>query len=313
MWNNSMLTNGFWKSHAHWLIASLLTIQCLIIFDVAYAPLKEWRSLDWLDIAGEGGTAALLFSWFILVLSSRPAGKVTNYFAAGLLALFIGTFQDFLDELLQLSHNLPWHGAIESCTLPFGMFCLTIGLYHWRNEQISITTQLRKREQLFRQHDRLDPVTQISDIEYMKQHIEIALQKSQLNSESFALLLIDINGFHQLNKQFGTREGDKVLRSVSELLILNLRDTDLLCRYAGDRFAVLLPSTRNYEAEKIAQELCLSLQYFAYRSASGERIELSASAGIACARNDDIDSLFSRAKNALLKAKESAEFVRVAA
>jgi diguanylate cyclase (GGDEF)-like protein len=308
-----MFGNDVWRTHSRWLITALLTVQCLVIFDIAYAPLKYWHDLDWLDIAGEGGTTALVFGWFLIVLSSRPAGKVTNYFAAGLLGLFVGTLQDFLDELLQLSNNLPAHGAIESFALPFGMFALTAGLYHWRKEQLSISMQLRKREQLFRQLDRLDPVTQVSDIDYMKQHIELALQKSQTNSECFALVLIDINGFHKLNNQFGTREGDKVLRSVSELLILNLRDTDLLCRYAGDRFAILLPATRNYEAEKIAQELCLSIQHFAYRSATGERIELSASAGIACARNDSLDGLLIRARNALLRAKESLELVRVAA
>jgi diguanylate cyclase (GGDEF)-like protein len=304
---------NFWKVNSRWLVLSLLVTQSLLFLDAMAAPLKLWSELDWVDIIGEGGTAVIIYVWFLLVLSSRPAGKVTNYFAAGFLALFVGTFQDFLDELLAFSSSLPWHGFIESAALPLGMFCLTLGLHHWRQEQLSINKQLRKREQIFRQHEHLDPVTQISDLDYMKKHIEISLNKVNQNLESFALVLIDLDNFQSVNGQHGAEEGDKALRAVSELMILNLRDSDLVCRYAGDRFAILLPSTRAYEAEKIAEELCLSIQYFAYRSAIGDRIFLSASAGVACAGNDDTESLLARAKLALLKAKQSVNCVKVAA
>jgi diguanylate cyclase (GGDEF)-like protein len=68
-------------------------------------------------------------------------------------------------------------------------------------------------------------------------------------------VLLDIDGFHLINREFGQREGDRVLQAVGHMLLLNLRNDDLLCRYAGDRFALLMPATSPAEADGLARHL----------------------------------------------------------
>lgn len=297
-----------WTTNKNWLIASFACLYVLLLLNVSASPFKTFDSWDWVDIIGEGGAAILMFAWLLMVLACRPAGKVTNYFSGGLLALFIGTFQDASDEFLAISPAAFWHASLESATLPLGMVLITIGLSHWRKEQISISERLQKRERFFREHEGIDPVTQLSEFSYLKKHLRLSKAQLENSGSPFALVLIDIDDFHKVNDRFGRLEGDSLLQSITELLILNLRPHDLICRYAGDRYAIQLVETRQYEANKIALELTQCIQHFAYRTLSGERLYLQASAGVACAQNESIDSLLNRAKISLLKSKESKQF-----
>lgn len=302
-----------WQRHKYWLIAAGLAAHGLVLMDALVAPLKSWRELDWFDIIGEGGAAVLLLLWFFIVLSGRPAGKVTHYFAAGLLAVFMGLLQDALDEILQMTGSVFWHNELESLTLPVGLLLITLGLFHWHREQQVINTQLQKREQLFRSSDHVDAVTQVAALPYLQQHLTIAVKKLQHENQAFALVLLDIDQFHQINEQFGPAQGDAVLHTLAEFLMLNLRQQDLLCRYAGDRYGILLPATRLTEARQIAAELVTAVDHFALRSRSGERIILRVSAGVAGAREESPEALLDRATIALLTAKQSQNKMQVAA
>ncbi len=297
-----------WITNKNWIIASFTSLYGLLLFNISASPFKALDSWDWLDIVGECGATILIFLWLLMVLACRPAGKVTNYFSGGLLALFIGTFQDASDEFLAISSSAFWHGSLESITLPLGMLLITIGLYHWRSEQISISERLQKRERFFREHEDIDPVTQLSELGYLKKHLQLSKKQHETNGRPFALILIDIDDFHQVNDTFGRVEGDSLLQSITELLILNLRPQDLICRYAADRYAIQLVDTRRYEANKIALELTQCIQYFAYRTQTGERLHLKASAGVACVQNESIASLLNRAKISLLRAKEAKQY-----
>jgi diguanylate cyclase (GGDEF)-like protein len=70
-----------------------------------------------------------------------------------------------------------------------------------------------------------------------------------------ALIVIDIDGFREVNNDNGTRAGDRVLTAVAKTLSNRLRETDLLARIGGDQFAVLLPRARPPDAELVCQAL----------------------------------------------------------
>lgn len=99
--------------------------------------------------------------------------------------------------------------------------------------------------------------------------------------QPLALILLDLDQFSATNRTFGHREGDRLLRELSELLILNLRRCDLLCRYAGDRFAVVLPKTPELLANELARQLTRAVASFAYKTNNGETIYHTASVGVA--------------------------------
>ncbi|MES2322666.1 MAG: diguanylate cyclase [Pseudomonadota bacterium] len=226
-------------------------------------PLAQWR---WIDVAGEASIAVMACSWFLLVLSSRPPGRVTTLLATGLAGLMLGAVADCLDEFFSVPKGQHWNHIIESGITLAGMLSLTWGLLYWRQEQLIVTEHLQKRERVFRDHRSFDQLTQVADADYLR--AQLSIEHARAEGES-CLLMLDIDNFHLVNRDFGQREGDRVLQAVTQVLLLNLRNTDLLCRYAGDRFAVLLPSTQADAAYALAEHLrraVASLRHHAQRS-----------------------------------------------
>ena len=241
------------KLHRHSLLAAAMAvIACLLLYASAgeTKPFSAWR---WMDIIAEGGMAAMAGLWFVMTLSSRPGGLGTRLLAGGLAAIMLGSWADCLDEFFRIDKAAAWDNWLEAL-VPFGMLVLTAGIYYWRHEQFMLNDHLAKRERLFRQHRAFDRVTQLADAAYLRQ--QIRLEQERDPSGQCALVLLDIDGFHRINRDHGPREGDRVLQAVGHMLLLNLRNEDLLCRYAGDRFALLLPGTGDAEALDVARHLC---------------------------------------------------------
>jgi len=96
-----------------------------------------------------------------------------------------------------------------------------------------------------------------------------------------AMLLLDLDGFKEVNDGLGHQAGDQLLRQIGPRLRPALRDRDLLARLGGDEFAVLLPDTAADEAESIAHRLReLILQPL---TVDGIRLRVGVSIGVACA------------------------------
>jgi len=222
-------------------------------------PLHTWK---WFDVASEGGTALAAAAWCLIVLGSRPDGRVTRLLAAGFVSIMLGSWADCMDEFFAIGKAALWDNALEAL-VPLGMAILTAGMVCWRQEQACLTEHLKKRERLFRDHRAFDRVTQLADARYLRAQLE-------RERGACALVLLDIDGFHRINREHGQAEGDRVLQAVSHMLLLNLRSDDLLCRYAGDRFAVLMPGLPEAAARNAAQHLCAMVAMMRHHAATGE-------------------------------------------
>ena len=118
----------------------------------------------------------------------------------------------------------------------------------------------------FPDHCPVAHLAKLADADDLRERLRIEYESGAHNC---CLLMLDIDSFHLVNRDFGKREGDRVLQAVTQVLLLNLRSTDLLCRYAGDRFAVLLPGTQAEAAHALADHLrraVASLRHHAHRS-----------------------------------------------
>ena len=242
------------------LIVSLVILSVLV--SLTLGDIKFWREIDWLDVAGEGGCAIALAIWMVFILGSRPQGRVTDLLALGLGFMFLAFWQDTLDEFIQLPSSVLWD-QMESIAMPLGVLLLTYGLYHWHQEQLALNYQLRKRELVFREHRAFDQLTLTGQVDYLSQQL-LALQTSS-RKQSLVFLMLDINDFSHFNRQFGNREGDRLLLEMCELILLNLRQQDLICRYAGDRFGIILPDTSLTQGRQIASELKRAVKHFAFK------------------------------------------------
>lgn len=266
-------------------------------------PAAAW---NWLDIAGEGGSAVLLLIWIGLLLKSRPAGRVTSLLFLGLACLFFSLFMDMVDEFVAMPDAVRWDGWLESGPMPVGFTLLTLGIFHWHREQLAINEQMRNRERLYREHRQFDKLTPLGDARYLRAQLQSMLAEARTQHQPLSLIMLDMNAFNRVNREYGQAEGDRVLQVLTQLLLLNLRQHDLLCRLAGDRFVVILPHTGERQARLLAAELAEAVGSLAYKSSGqGERIELSASTVALMARNEEAEPLLERLNIAMARAKHN--------
>ncbi len=124
---------------------------------------------------------------------------------------------------------------------------------------------------------------------------------------ALSLLMLDLDHFKRVNDQHGHQAGDEALKCVVELLQGCLRREDLLVRYGGEEFCVLLPNVALVQATLLAERVRVAVERagFTFR---GKTIPLTVSVGMALLIRDsgeDIERLVSRADEALYSAKSS--------
>jgi diguanylate cyclase (GGDEF)-like protein len=235
-------------------LATAIALAIAMFF--LYATLgvaKPAPDLHWLDVAGEGGTALLCATCLVLILASRPAGRVTTLLALGLGALMLGAWADCLDEFFKVPSTQSWDSWLEAVFTLGGGLVLTFALHHYRLEQVTLSEHMHKRERLFRDHRSFDRITHVANAEYLRR--QLTIEAARAPEDAASLVLLDVDRFHLVNRDHGPREGDRLLQAIAQLLLLNVRNEDLVCRYAGDRFAVLMPRTDLARARRNAEQL----------------------------------------------------------
>lgn len=243
--------------------------------------------------------------WIGFVITSRPKSKVTTLLVVGLSFLFYAMLFDFIDELFKFDNPQHWIFRLEATPAPIGMILITIGLYHWGKEELAVNEQLKRRERFYRDNALTDYVTQLYSADYMRQQINYELEHRTSTEAPFSILLMDLDQFDHFNRQHGDADGDRLLREIADITVMNLRNTDLACRYAGDRFIVLLPNTAQAEAEQLAAQVCDSVAHLAFKtSKKGESVYNSITA-VAIQANavDSVQSITERANQQLEQAK----------
>lgn len=117
-------------------------------------------------------------------------------------------------------------------------------------------------------------------------------------------LLMDVDDFKRINDQQGHAAGDAVLRSVGEILPRQLRATDLVSRWGGEEFAVLLPDTGLADAAHLAERVRSAIEAMQVLQPQGSILRCTVSIGVTEARDGDgFDLLIDRADQAMYLAK----------
>jgi len=274
------------STHCLKLVSTSMLLLLLMLVNLQLGVIKPISEIDWFDVFGEGGSALASLIWMGFILFSRPSGKVTDLLWAGLVCIFLSLCQDFLDEFIGNPTPWHWHGWIESFFMPIGIAFLTLGLYHWHQEQKAISRQLEKREKYFRQYEDIDHLTRLSQEKY----IQAILSRLKNQEIEHCLIMMDVNNFNRINREFDYKEGDSLLTLITDALLIGIRRQDILCRYAGDRFAIILTNTGLEQGHVIAKELISMIAHTCFRhSTTGEKISISMSYGIANSINHNVN------------------------
>jgi len=123
--------------------------------------------------------------------------------------------------------------------------------------------------------------------------------------EPLALLVLDVDNFKQVNDQFGHKSGDKALVMIARVLREKRRETDLVARFGGEEFVVLLPGAPEPDALRIADDMRVAVASCGMH-ANKQPVAITLSGGLAMfAAGDQPDQVFERADQALYRAKHN--------
>lgn len=149
-----------------------------------------------------------------------------------------------------------------------------------------------------------DGLTGVANYRYLLERLQQEYARSQRSKTPFAYLMVDLDGLKAHNDRFGHRAGDAVLREVAQKLQASVRKIDLVGRYGGDEFGVLLVNTGSGEAVATAQRL-LEVVASPSDSEEGRRSAITISVGVAAypAHGETPDHLLKAADDALYQTK----------
>jgi diguanylate cyclase (GGDEF)-like protein/PAS domain S-box-containing protein len=152
-----------------------------------------------------------------------------------------------------------------------------------------------------------DSLTGLLNRREMERRMQTALENAVIDRSTLAVVMIDIDGFKDVNDRFGHAAGDDFLRHVASTLRDAVRAGDLIARFGGDEFLVLLERTTEESARRVAQSMLKSLNASQFLW-TGQSISVKASlgVGIGCASDVTWVTFLERADVACYEAKNKA-------
>ena len=149
-----------------------------------------------------------------------------------------------------------------------------------------------------------DDLTGCYNRRYLIQDLQSKISWAKRYDRTFSLVIADIDDFKNVNDEYGHLVGDSVLQQFGEMLRQNVRSADLVFRYGGDEFAIILPETNHEQAHKMIERMRAVIEKFNFRVGK-KRIKLYVSIGVATfgADADELDALMDAADRACYQDK----------
>jgi diguanylate cyclase (GGDEF)-like protein len=204
-------------------------------------------------------------------------------------------FSQKIDRAFNLKHKIKSVMCVpfKSCGKPLGVvevFNKTTGESFIRDNFNQLTTLIDlssifiERALLYQKVEELsitDDLTKLFNTRYLNRSIDIEIQRSLRYGASVSLIFMDIDDFKKVNDGYGHLVGSKILVEVGQLLIRNLRSIDVVVRYGGDEFVIVLPHTPSAPAAQIAERIRKSVEKNIFLEKEGYGMRITASFGVA--------------------------------
>ncbi len=151
-----------------------------------------------------------------------------------------------------------------------------------------------------------DPMTKLYNRRYFAQISDHILDISRREESDLSIVILDIDKFKNINDNYGHQIGDDVIKKLSNTLMSNQRKSDIVCRYGGEEFVILLPNTSLFGAEILAEKIRKEVEDFTMPFILTNDLKFTISLGISKTKLEEknIEEVLRRADIALYKAKE---------
>ena len=111
-----------------------------------------------------------------------------------------------------------------------------------------------------------DCLTDLYNFRYLQERLEEETKRAQRFRRPLALIMADIDHFKEFNDIYGHPEGNKVLKVLANILKDNVREIDIVGRYGGEEFIIILPEADREEAQKIAERIRIKVEEYSFQN-----------------------------------------------
>ena len=248
--------------------------------------------------ATEAQSAATLFDLI------ETVGQTTNGLAVGI-NRFDGDLKAMFDGVDQLGPKNV-RGLLEELTAAGHSLQNTLDasrreLESTRERLEQVTSELERS----RAQARIDPLTGSANRRAMEEIIGREIARARRTSTPLSLAMLDIDHFKRVNDEYGHDIGDQALIHLAAVVKSGLRETDVVCRYGGEEFVLVLPGSAIEGALFVVDRLRVMVEKTPLLVSSG-KLQIRFSAGVAeLCGTENLDSVLKRADQALLAAKRA--------
>lgn len=153
----------------------------------------------------------------------------------------------------------------------------------------------------------IDDLSGLFNYRYLEVALERELKRAERYASHLAILFLDIDSFKLVNDRHGHLVGSSVIREMGELLKKSCREVDVVIRYGGDEYTVILVETNCHTASIVAERIRSQVESHIFMEAEGLNIRLTCSVGYACCPDDTMSKtdLLSMADKAMYAGKSS--------
>lgn len=126
-----------------------------------------------------------------------------------------------------------------------------------------------------------DDLTKLFNTRYLNRSLDLEISRATRHHTSLSLIFMDVDHFKLINDSYGHLIGSKLLVEMGQLLLKSLRTVDIVARYGGDEFVMVLPQTAPKNASQIAERIRRSIERNVFLKRDGYSFKMTASFGVA--------------------------------
>lgn len=149
------------------------------------------------------------------------------------------------------------------------------------SDQAAVAISNASLHQMISRQAYSDTLTGLPNRRALDERLEEEVQAARKNSYSFAVIMMDLDGFKEVNDTYGHSVGDDVLRLVFNQMARGVRNTDFLARYGGDELTLILTQSDMSSAQIVAEKIVEGMNKLKYKLPDGKKLKLGISGGIA--------------------------------
>jgi len=171
----------------------------------------------------------------------------------------------------------------------------------------TVITELEEAQQQLKEQANRDYLTGLYNRRYFNEISQNIIDVSKRENKSCSIIMLDIDKFKNINDTYGHSVGDDVIKTLSNILLKSVRKSDIVSRFGGEEFALLLPFTDKNDAYKIAEKIRKNVENNKIIIQDGSTIRFTISLGVDSVKETDKkpEQSLKRADDALYIAKEN--------